>query len=637
MRPAGEGRSGRRTEEQTPSCDISIDAVRSLIYIGLKMPSITWNGTVFKRIGRFMSSSDPTPGADDGEPSSPASPGLSEDCIPGANFSPQSPQPRISVARIVHSGIARKVIVVLAILLAFQVRELLARGSPIFPPYVTFYPVVLLAALLGGIGEGILATVLAALLAAYYVLPPIGSFSLGAASDAVGLTIFFCSGILISAVMHFYHRNREKLAAYRLQSAVGTERRKTEVARQAAEATLGSIGDAVLATGSDGRVTFLNRAAAMLTGWPLQEALNQPLHDVFRAFDEESGVSLDVEIARLHQNAHTKRVVNSCRLMARDGSEFSIESCAAPILDNQEKFNGVVLVFRDVGEKRLERAAKAEAAALLDLAQDAILVFDLSMRIISWNRGAEEMYGYSRNQAVGRTSYQLLHTVFPKPLTEIEEELIREGHWEGELIQTSQDGREIVVVSRWVLQRGKSAQLSRVMAISSDITDRKRAEEALRESENAFATLANMAPQLVWMCTPDGLNVYFNQRWLEYTGLSQEESHGTGWNTPFHPEDKQAAWDAWNHATQSGEQYRVESRLRAADGDYRWFLMRGEPLRNAEGKIIRWFGTCTDIEEIKRAEETRAEEGLREHRAKLEAALASMTDAVFITDTNGNS
>ena len=109
---------------------------------------------------------------------------------------------------------------------------------------------------------------------------------------------------------------------------------------------------------------------------------------------------------------------------------------------------------------------------------------------------------------------------------------------------------------------------------------------------------------LVWMCTPDGLNIYFNQRWVEYTGLTLEESYGRGWNTPFHPDDKQAAWDAWNHAVQTGEEYRVESRLRAADGRYRWFLMRGAPLRNAAQEIVRWFGTCTDIEELKQAEQT---------------------------------
>jgi polar amino acid transport system substrate-binding protein len=91
---------------------------------------------------------------------------------------------------------------------------------------------------------------------------------------------------------------------------------------------------------------------------------------------------------------------------------------------------------------------------------------------------------------------------------------------------------------------------------------------------------------------------------VEYTGLTLEESYGRGWNTPFHPDDKQAAWDAWNHAVATGDTYRIESRLRAADGSYRWFLMRGEPLRDGSGSVVKWFGTCTDIDDMKRAERT---------------------------------
>ncbi len=122
------------------------------------------------------------------------------------------------------------------------------------------------------------------------------------------------------------------------------------------------------------------------------------------------------------------------------------------------------------------------------------------------------------------------------------------------------------------------------------------------------------------MCTPDGLNSYCNQRWVEYTGLTLKESNGTGWSTPVHPDDMQAASDAWHHSALTHEQYRVEGRLRAADGSYRWFLMRGEPLEDAEGNVVRWFGTSTDIHDMKQAE---AE--LREHREHLEMSVAERT------------
>lgn len=141
------------------------------------------------------------------------------------------------------------------------------------------------------------------------------------------------------------------------------------------------------------------------------------------------------------------------------------------------------------------------------------------------------------------------------------------------------------------------------LVISSDISEKRQAEAALQESTEVFRTLTDTMPQMVWTCSPDGLNTYFNQQWVDYTGLTLEESLGRGWNKPFHPDDQQPAWDAWNHAIETGEIYRIESRLRAADGTYRWFLMRGLPVRDAAGQIIKWFGTCTDIDELKRAEE----------------------------------
>ena len=131
---------------------------------------------------------------------------------------------------------------------------------------------------------------------------------------------------------------------------------------------------------------------------------------------------------------------------------------------------------------------------------------------------------------------------------------------------------------------------------------RTRAEEALRVSEMAFRTLAEAVPQLVWMCTPDGMNIYFNQRWVDYTGLTLEESYRKGWITPVHPDDKQPATYAWNQAAQTDGTYRVECRLRRADGAYRWFLIRGVPLRDATGSVVKWFGTSTDIDELKRGE-----------------------------------
>jgi PAS domain S-box-containing protein len=160
---------------------------------------------------------------------------------------------------------------------------------------------------------------------------------------------------------------------------------------------------------------------------------------------------------------------------------------------------------------------------------------------------------------------------------------------------------------------------TRIFGTVQDITERKLTETALRASEQEFRSLAEAMPQIVWSTRPDGWNIYFNHQWVDYTGLTLEESYGHGWNKPFHPDDQQLAWDAWQNATQNNATYSVECRLRRADGVYHWWLIRGVPLRDASGKILKWFGTCTDIEEIKQTAEALRQkaEALRASNAEL--------------------
>ena len=129
-----------------------------------------------------------------------------------------------------------------------------------------------------------------------------------------------------------------------------------------------------------------------------------------------------------------------------------------------------------------------------------------------------------------------------------------------------------------------------------------KAQEALQASLAEFRSLAEAMPQIVWITGPDGRNVYVNQQWMDYTGLSLEESVGDGWTQPFLPEDRERAWGAWQHAMATIGTYSIESRLRRADGVYRWWLVRGVPVQDTRGTILKWFGTCTDVHDLKVAE-----------------------------------
>src|SRR5208283_1897134 len=161
-------------------------------------------------------------------------------------------------------------------------------------------------------------------------------------------------------------------------------------------ATLGSIGEAVIATDSEGRITFLNPIAAALTGWQPQEALEQPIGTVLKLINEESGMTADNEVLRVLKEKQVLAVANHVDLVTRDGREIPVEHSAAPILAGGGKVIGVVLVFHDVAERRQEQIATREQAALLELTQDSVFVIDMEGKVQFWSRGAEAMLGFSK-------------------------------------------------------------------------------------------------------------------------------------------------------------------------------------------------------------------------------------------------
>src|SRR6185369_17675332 len=137
------------------------------------------------------------------------------------------------------------------------------------------------------------------------------------------------------------------------------------------------------------------------------------------------------------------------------------------------------------------------------------------------------------------------------------------------------------------------------------IDDRRRnVDQQLRASEERFRQLADAMPPIVWTARSDGWLDYYNQRWFDYTGLTLAQSEGTGWGRVLHPDDLQPCIDTWRLSVRTGELYEIKYRFRrASDGSYRWHLGRASAIRDADGRIMKWFGTATDIDDQKRAEE----------------------------------
>ena len=151
--------------------------------------------------------------------------------------------------------------------------------------------------------------------------------------------------------------------------------------------------------------------------------------------------------------------------------------------------------------------------------------------------------------------------------------------------------------------RDATGEVVRWFGINTEIGAQIRAETALRLSEAKFSVLADAMPQMVWSTLPDGHHDYYNAQWYAFTGVPKGSTDGKGWAGVFHPDDQEEAWARWRHSLATGEFYEVEYRLRHHGGDYRWTLGRALPVRDEAGRIVRWIGTCTDIDAAKRTAE----------------------------------
>jgi len=426
-----------------------------------------------------------------------------------------------------------------------------------------------------------------------------------------------------------------------------TERKQAEEARARLAAIIESSGDPIISKDLAGIVLSWNRSAERVFGYSAEEIVGQPITLIIPPGRRIEEAEL---MQRLRQGHHVEHF-ETLRLR-KGGEQVDVSVTISPVCDAAGTVIGISTIARDITERKQMEETLRRQASFIDLTPDAFMVRDLVGTLAYWNRGAETLYGWRKDEAVGQQSHHLFRTKFPQDLERINVQLGRTGSWSGELVHHAKDGRTIVVQSKWLAQFDAHGKMAEILESNVDITARKQAEQQLLElnreledrvrqrtaqleaaladrleSEQRFVTLANFVPQIVWMCTPDGLNIYFNQRWVEYTGLTLEESYGEGWTAPFHPDDRQSASDAWIQAIQTGENYRIESRLRAADGRYRWFLMLGVALREDDGRIVRWFGTCTDIANLKQAEEAlrESQHGLMEANKELQSFSYSVS------------
>ncbi len=360
---------------------------------------------------------------------------------------------------------------------------------------------------------------------------------------------------------------------------------------------------AVMTLDREGVVKSWNPAAERIYGWPADEVLGQPLPTV--------PPELRDEMLRNHHAAAAGQSFAALEAKRRrkDGTMIDVNISTAPLLDAAGQADGVVALVADVTErKRIEQASRTSEIKFLKAFNASPEPMIISMledgRYLDVNDSFVSVTGYARAEAVGRSTAELNLWANPADSQRLIETLRAEGRINQEQVSFRTKSGEVRtgLFSAEIFEVGGARY---VLALTVDITERERVRRALAESEARYRHLAEASPQIFWTARPDGWLDYYNQRWVEYTGMTVEQTQGWGWQPVLHPDDVEKCLRRWATAVETGTTFDIEYRFRcAADGRYRWFLGRAVPMRDDAGRIVKWFGTCTDIDRQKRAAET---------------------------------
>ncbi len=413
----------------------------------------------------------------------------------------------------------------------------------------------------------------------------------GAAFTSLGIT---CSLFLLLS-----------LAAAMIQRGV---RRRDDLiglldnSRQQLHTTLSSIGDGVVVTDAEGRITFINPVAARISGWDSKTVTGRKADEVLPLLREDTREPIDHPVLQVLRDKKPSGIAPSTVLIRQDGTEIPVDDSAAiiPVSDGSGRAGpsifGVVMVIRDITGQRMAENSVRQWEQVFDDAGFGIAMLSLDgvPSFQEVNPAFARMHGYTRDEVRGTPMSAL---VMPAALPEKMKSLYEAGASGRVVIETvhrRRDGSTFPVIADVTVVRDAAGNAIYGTAYYSDITERRKAEDELRSNEARFRTLADSLPHLVWTTLPDGSPDYFNVRWQNSDNDGALTDSKRGWHDFLHPDDRDSCLHSWNDALQKGTVFQTECRLRQ-QGEDRWHICRAVPVRDNDGKIVRWFGSCTDI------------------------------------------
>jgi PAS domain S-box-containing protein len=492
---------------------------------------------------------------------------------------------------------------------------------------------ILVAAWFSGFWPALLASVVATLALDYFFEQPLHTFTLELRHIPHLLVFALIAGVFvsISAARRRAERSltqaRDELERKVLErtadltaahgAAVAAQRRFSELV----DSIEGIVWEADAQTF---QFTFVSRHAERILGYPVAQWLREGTFwkDHIHPEDRESAVNLCVT-ATAQKRDHDFEY----RMVASDGRVVWLRDLVSVLVENEQatRLRGVML---DITTRKQAEQALKEQANLLDLTHDTIFVRDMNDVIQYWNRGAAELYGWTGAEAVGQVTHRLTQTIFPAPLDAINTQLLETSRWEGELVHTRRDGSQVVVASRWSLQRDADGRPVAILESNNDITERKRTESALRASEEQWKAVFENNPTMYFMVDARGTVVSVNPFGADQLGYTPDELIGQSVLRVF----AEAEWDTVGQTIEAclehlGQVRSWEIRKIRRDGSIIWVRETAKAMRRIDGSPVVLIA-CEDITLRKRTEAD-LQESERRHRHIFHATGVSIWEEDF--------
>ncbi len=384
-----------------------------------------------------------------------------------------------------------------------------------------------------------------------------------------------------------------------------SERRKREGQLQWSEQTFRTTFDyapvGIAHMGLDGTLLRVNEKLCDIVSYSREELQRLTSHQITHASD----IAKDESFCAKLVDGLLPTATYEKRFVSKFGEAIWVKMTVSPIRDNRNRIEYFLAIVEDIREWRAAEETRNRMLAIIDSSNDAIIGKTFDGIITSWNPAAERLFGYSEEEMIGQS---ILMIVAPENREE-EIELVnrlRAGERvdQYETIRLRKDGTKIEVILNISPINDSTGRQMGVSTIVRDITERKRAAESLRQSESRFRTLADNMSQFAWMADAKGFIHWFNNRWYDFTGTTLAGAQGWGWKEVVHPEHVDRVVQNIQRSWDTGEPWEDTFPIRGKDGQYRWFLSRALPIRDDSGQIETWFGSNTDITELKQYEES---------------------------------